>query len=522
MALSPSKETLRNADQTIYDWLGLITVDYGRAFVYEGNDLSEFPIFRVWASPERAFANIRTLMIQQGMIIPDTELNSIPDEDLYRVLPLPACSIRRTGISPTQELHSVPSFMRMGVKSEGLSWIKYKYPTPYEAEYEINFYAKTMNTMNYLVENVLGRFTHQGAGVNRAYVNTPARAPWNSRLAEMTFQNLSDNSTLEATQHDNRSLRMTLSVTLRFYDLDLVGESVPSVQTVSRLTGLMDEVEMEFGQDPEQISGGSGPSILYRKSPLPLEHAQPYSTAEALTRVGDARQAFLLSDDEVFIETTGIPFRGDQTVQCYLKLEWMDTSLDVPPDLEVDLVWRNWQDDFADTVMQTVYVDGSLQANKKGVVEINFETMPCFPIYEVSARIRQPSGATASPRVVVSEWKVGKKNLPSDATNQSMTFLSGATSNEVSMTGLDPIRAYIVKCEPVPRTQVLTLRLYGDAAKTHLLKTQTFSPGVGPFEFVYYGAPDVDRFVLVASVPVADNGAAVELIWINRALVRPI
>jgi hypothetical protein len=205
------EDTLRVHDIAIFNWIGKLRVDYGTR---NGKDNSNFPILRVLASPERAFAKIVDLLVRLCWIDGATADAMRNNADDFAVLPLPIATIRRGDPVPDAELRGTPKSMsREFFNLCTGQWENHPYPAAYRIPYQITFWSKKRYTEAYMREWLMSQFGQIGMTEVEILIDVVHDPPWGTQQQALRFDGTSDLSDLEG--EGQRYIRYELSVNLR-------------------------------------------------------------------------------------------------------------------------------------------------------------------------------------------------------------------------------------------------------------------------------------------------------------------
>lgn len=97
------------------------------------------PVPVVFATPDRAFAAMNTLLKTKGEVVNDVTPKNIP---------LPFISITSSGIQFDASRYHGPVAYNLGVAKDGQSVFTTVHPVPYDIAYRIEFWAKNEEVMN--------------------------------------------------------------------------------------------------------------------------------------------------------------------------------------------------------------------------------------------------------------------------------------------------------------------------------------------------------------------------------------
>lgn len=516
--MKASNETIRVADQAVADWLAELHVDYGNN-VFPGKDLRDWPVFRVFASPERAFAEVRQLLIQQQFIVAadsETEgISSTSDDVLYKNIPYPFVRIQRGEITPVTELHSTPNTLI--TTSRGTNFTRSRWPTPYEIPYTIEFVSKTRFTDNYIAEWMMGQFTPSGMGVNQRLIDALFPEPYGNKKLTLTFSGASDASELEVSGAVDRKIRTTYNVTLRVWDFDLVGEEVSAVMRISTECRTLKDASIAVGDFGTLIEEATGKPIkVYHVRPVPERHSCEHSTALIFGKYEGQPPMYRIDADDAAVETVGIPLLAADAMQGAVRVQWRRVDGVKPAgNLRAQMLWRDSDNSYAPSVQ----AEAVLSYSDDGAV-FNFQSIPGNPAHEVSIRFLRPAAGPAL-NVAMQEQIVYRLPVVNkvDAGDRDQGPGLG-TLTAISVPGLERNTPYIVRGYVQVGTQPVTVNIYSDALAVELIATRTFTASA-EFSFVL-AATNSQLFLIYLTTPVADPALEVIGITVSHCRALPL
>lgn len=205
------EDTLRKHDAAIFNWLGRLRVDYGTV---GGEDRSDFPILRVFASPERAFARVVDTLVRLCWIDGGTAAEMRDSADDFAVLPLPIVSITRGDPELDPELRGTPKqYRKRHYNLKTREWENHPWPAHYRTPYTLNFWMQKRYTEAYIREWIMSEFGPVGVGENETLIPVIHDEPWGEDLQALRHDGTSDLSDLEG--EEPRWIRFELTVNLR-------------------------------------------------------------------------------------------------------------------------------------------------------------------------------------------------------------------------------------------------------------------------------------------------------------------
>ena len=201
---------LRNHDQTIYDWLNGLTIDYGTV---KGIPFPSKSILKVYAAPKRAFASMRHVLVRKGWI---DDVGSTPgDTGLrqaeFRNVPLPFASIYRSDPALDFQRSGSPLvWNRFTTGCAGTVAYGHPYPVPYDLSYQIDFWALKKYTEAYIYEWIFSKIGVPGSAPNEIMMYVNHGPPWGIEATGFRVESWSDTSDIEDIEEETRMLRFTM------------------------------------------------------------------------------------------------------------------------------------------------------------------------------------------------------------------------------------------------------------------------------------------------------------------------
>lgn len=509
--IDPSQETLPNYVRALYAWLGTLQVDYGnfgQSFGLpedEWRNLYNHPIFRVFSGPERATSDIRSLLIAQGFIAPDAALDQGHPEIQYSQRPMPMAVLRMADYAVSTELH-LPPVRFMTLKSDGLMWKRYRWPTPFTATVSVEFMSKKQFTWDFIFEWLMGQFTQLGAGLNRRYLAVDFPQPYGTRYAALELEDISDNSDLEVSEGEERLIRKTVSLRLSCWDFDLIGEEVPAVADIDIVRGEIALADFELGvEGPTSPVVTGAPSVIYSHTPPPWFHFRERTTATLDDRTAPRWSC----DGDSVVETASLPFKDGTVVTGEMTLKCATVSGSVV-DVAVRVCSRDNGDDGALTVLQTFTVTPDETTRE---ASFTYRTYVDTVDHEVSIQLQPVSEANLHVVSHVIARVTGANAVASGDRTQSNI----GASRDVTVSGLTNGRAYAVRAVVPDDAVGVTLTVYGDGGAT-----ETLSSATGTGEIVLYVAPTAGMLLLRFTASPAAPTLTITGITVSRTVATPL
>lgn len=191
------EDTMRVHDVGFYTWLGTLKVDYGDL---GGSAKPQFPILRVYASPQRAYATVVDLLVEQGFVegTNAAEMRQNAKAD-FAVLPLPLATIERDEPVSDPELPGTPvkEIRTLFWNESTKQFERHPFPAHYKTEYRVTFWFLKKYTDAFIREWIYGQLGNRGAAENEMFIPVQHAGPWGEVLHAMKMTGSSDLSDLE-------------------------------------------------------------------------------------------------------------------------------------------------------------------------------------------------------------------------------------------------------------------------------------------------------------------------------------
>ena len=228
------EDTIRIHDIGFFNWLGTLRVDYGTV---GGEDRSDFPILRVFASPERAFAQVTDLLVRMCWIDGATAADMRDNADRFAVLPLPVVSIQRGDPLPDPELRGTPKvFRQRWLNLRTGQWERHPFPGHYRTPYTATFWMKKRYTEAYIREWIMAQLGLVGMAENEVLIDITHQDPWALMPQALRFDGWSDLSDLEG--EGQRYIRVEVSFNLRTWFFRNVDQPEDDIQAIGFSTSV--------------------------------------------------------------------------------------------------------------------------------------------------------------------------------------------------------------------------------------------------------------------------------------------
>lgn len=222
------EDTLRVHDAAFFNWLGGLRVDYGTVGT---EDRSDFPILRVFAAPDRAFAAVVDLLVRMCWIDGATAADMRANADNFAVLPLPVATIYRGDALPDPELRGSPKeFRKRWFNLTTREWERHPWPGHYRTPYTVSFWMTRRYTEAFIREWIMGQLGAQGLQENEVLIPVVHNDPWGTIRQALRFDDFADNSELEG--EEPRWVRIDVTFALRTWFFRVIRPGADEVQRI--------------------------------------------------------------------------------------------------------------------------------------------------------------------------------------------------------------------------------------------------------------------------------------------------
>lgn len=533
LPLPVSNILLENYDLAVWEWLGLVLVDYGteygKGYVESPKNLSSHPIFRIFSSAERAFSDNRIGLKTQGFFNTSdyAKIDNVKEDNVISLNPLPCVRIQNKGLGRASDRHNTPGVLQ-AFASDGVSFLQRRWPVPYTLSYEIEFYSRTRMTSNYLQQWFANQFEQRGAGLYQRFLSVRNPKPYGEKIVPMDLESIVDTSDLTAEKTDERYIRFLATVNVLFLNFDLTGETLPNngrvraIYAINAPTNAMDGSDLDLDVFGEKLnpSLADRPVRMLNFSLVQPRHTPPPKTTAKLlvmrhTDTQFAAQYQLAADSDV-VQLVGLPFLANDLVQVSLGVKWRNEDGTDPGPLTAEVLWIDVATG-VETVKQTLTVP-YVSAMRGNTLE--FATAPGSETREVAVRFRRATGSLLQ-RMSLRHWRVWRSRIVNAVATQNRTLGPNLVSavNRVTASGLVAGKPYMAKADVTVGSQAVTVSLYADQAETVLCETKTLTASG---EVCLYGrATAAGVASLRFSTLTADAALRVENIAITPAVPRP-
>lgn len=207
------EDSIRVHNVAFYEWLGSLLVDYGDL---GGSAKAHFPILRVYASPERAYASVVDLLVKLHFVegADAEEMRQRAKAD-FAILPLPLATIEADDPVIDPELPGTPvkRVRKIEYDATSGSYLAHPFPAHHKTEYRVTFWVHKRYTAAYIDEWIRAQLGKTGVAENEFFIDVPHRDPWGTLMHAVKMTGVADESSLEG--DDPRYIRKTYTFLMR-------------------------------------------------------------------------------------------------------------------------------------------------------------------------------------------------------------------------------------------------------------------------------------------------------------------
>lgn len=234
-------------DQCIYDWLDNLKINYGSL---GGVPHTNFGILRVFASPDRAYATMETVLIRKGFITPETAGSGSGTRETgpktYLRVPQPFASILRGAEVLDESRWQRAPIRKLEYNEQFTEAYQHRFPQPLNIPYTIEFWCAKHYTISHIKEWLWSNVSPMGMSKKEIRLTANFGSPWGDKIVPVTVQNWGDNSDLEPGEQE-RELRVTLELLVKGW-LFLTPTAVPTIIAAEIQRGDLDSGEIQSSQ----------------------------------------------------------------------------------------------------------------------------------------------------------------------------------------------------------------------------------------------------------------------------------
>lgn len=216
--------TQRRHCDAVYNWFGGVHFDYGAHVDLHGAltiNRDDFPLLRVNATPQRAAAEVVTLLVETGWIAGSNATVQAENAEQLRkraeasfsVLPLPLLTLRFGTFADRPVQAGVPKmFRKQCFDKESGEYQSHPWPAMYELQVDATFWCIKRYTYDHFLEWLASQFGRPGVAPKECLIPVVHDYPWGTIQQTLTWDSTNDESILEG--DDERQLRFTHSFRL--------------------------------------------------------------------------------------------------------------------------------------------------------------------------------------------------------------------------------------------------------------------------------------------------------------------
>jgi len=207
------EDTIRAYDKAIFDWFEPLECDYG--LLPQPHAVKEpryRSVLRLIASPARAFAEVKTILVEQKWVEGDTEEQRRERVEEWKVPPLPMISIQRVDEQPDPMRSTVP--VDWTFKDGTLTASKYPAPTPWNFTYDIEIWSLYRPAAVHIREWIMAQLGEKGTKPFDFLLSVEHDSPWGTQVHTSNVSGFADSSDLEV-ESDYRFIRWTFTITVQ-------------------------------------------------------------------------------------------------------------------------------------------------------------------------------------------------------------------------------------------------------------------------------------------------------------------
>lgn len=225
------ESSIRVHRAAFYNWLGGLRVDYPADPSALWTQRANWPILRVFASPDRIFAAVSDLLVSDGWFKDqssrDAMLRAAKD---VSILPLPLATIVMGDPVVDTELASAVKRPIRTYNTDTNQWERHPWPGHYRTQFTVSFWCRKAYTDDYIREWLYPQFGNIGAGNSETYIPVKHAEPWGTMIQALRFDGSDDQSVLEG--QDPRYKRFNFIFTLRTWIMKLTVAEASRAETV--------------------------------------------------------------------------------------------------------------------------------------------------------------------------------------------------------------------------------------------------------------------------------------------------
>jgi hypothetical protein len=188
--------SLRAHDIAIMTWLTGLRVDYGNCGGLFTSQKDNVPIISIFATPDRAFAEVREQLLKQSWI----EQSVYDQLGTEATIPMPAVTVWRGDPIQDPTLAGVPKALRDDQQAADGSTKVYQFPGHYRTDYFAEFWCIRRYTDDFIREWHLSQFGTLGCGMDERLIPVVHPNPFGTINQSLKLTSMSDMSENEGTE----------------------------------------------------------------------------------------------------------------------------------------------------------------------------------------------------------------------------------------------------------------------------------------------------------------------------------
>jgi hypothetical protein len=191
------EDSMRVHDVAFYNWISGLLVDYGDL---GGEAKPQFPILRVYSTPQRAYATVVDLLVGLDFVkgADAEEMRKEAKKD-FTILPLPIATLERDEPVLDPELPGSPTkeFRTKYFNEATGQYERHPFPSHYRTDYRVTLWCIKKYTEVYMREWIYGQLGNRGAAENELFIPVVHKEPFGEIMHSLKMTGSSDLSDLE-------------------------------------------------------------------------------------------------------------------------------------------------------------------------------------------------------------------------------------------------------------------------------------------------------------------------------------
>jgi len=228
------EDTIRQHDAAFFSFWDALHVDYGALGLgiednvnspFSAIDRNDFPILKVFATPQRAVARVVDELVMSGWLAGADATAQAANAEVLRtkagedfgVLPLPLITVTREEPGQNPQDSGVPKVFRKQCFDEtNQAYQTQRWPGAWEISYRVTVWGIKRATMAFIREWVMSQVGVVGGTEGELFLPVRHADPWGIINQAMSLDTITDQSQLEGSD-DARMLRQEYSFTLKMW-----------------------------------------------------------------------------------------------------------------------------------------------------------------------------------------------------------------------------------------------------------------------------------------------------------------